>query len=59
MLRTHPELREEYERLKRELTEQHDDLTAYSRGKTRFIRRVLDAARQTDDPLYAFAVPSV
>lgn len=59
VLRTHPELREKYKRLKRELTEQHDDLTAYSRGKTWFIGAVLDAARQDDDLAYGFAVPSV
>lgn len=59
VLRTHPELREKYKRLKRELTEQHDDLTEYSRGKTQFIERVLNVARQDDDLAYEFAVPSV
>ncbi|UPM42018.1 GrpB family protein [Halocatena salina] len=59
VLRRHPELREEYEQLKRELMEQHEDLTAYSRGKTRFIGQVLDTARQNDGQTYAFAVPSV
>lgn len=59
VLRRCPELREKYKRLKRELTKQHDDLTAYSRGKTRFIGQVLDAARTDDDLAYGFAVPSV
>lgn len=57
VLRRRPELREEYERLKRELTEQYDDLTEYSRGKTRFIERVLDVARTDDGLAYEFAVP--
>lgn len=57
VLRRRPELREEYERLKRELTEQHDDLTEYSRGKTRFVERVLDVARTDDGLAYEFAVP--
>lgn len=58
-LRGHPELRSEYERLKRELTDEHDDLAAYSRGKTRFIERVLDVAKKDENLEYAFSVPSV
>lgn len=58
VLRTHPDLRKEYARLKRELTEQHDDITAYSRGKTRFVERVLAVARQDDGLAYEFAIPT-
>lgn len=57
VLRADPAFREEYVRLKRELTEQHDDLTEYSRGKTQFIERVLAVARADDGLAYEFAVP--
>lgn len=58
VLQRRPELRKEYARLKRELTEQHDDITAYSRGKTRFVERVLAIVRQDDSLAYEFAIPT-
>lgn len=57
VLRARPALREEYERLKRELAAAHDDLAAYSTGKTEFVGRVLDTARADDGLAFAFEVP--
>lgn len=59
VLRTRPDLRAEYERLKRELAAEHDDLVAYSEGKTAFVERVLDAARTDDELTFDFAVPAL
>lgn len=56
MLRADPGLREEYERLKRDLAADHDNLAAYSRGKTGFVDRLLERAR-ADDLEFGFEVP--
>lgn len=57
VLRARPDLRAEYEELKRELAASHDDLTAYSVGKTEFVGRVLDVARADDGLPFEFEVP--
>lgn len=57
VLRERPALREAYERLKRDLASEHDDLEAYSRGKTAFVERLLAAARDGDDLAFGFDVP--
>ncbi|WP_049903723.1 GrpB family protein [Halococcus agarilyticus] len=57
VLCSRPELRREYEQLKRELAHDHDDLTAYSRGKTAFVERVLCVGRDADDLEFDFTVP--
>lgn len=49
VLRARPDLREEYEALKRDLAAEHDDLYGYSTGKTAFVERVLDVARTDED----------
>ena len=49
--------REEYERLKRELAAEHDDLVAYSEGKSAFVERLLEVAR-ADDGIADCPVPS-
>jgi GrpB-like predicted nucleotidyltransferase (UPF0157 family) len=54
VLRARSELRREYERLKRELCAEHDDLIAYSEGKTGFIDRVIATARSGDDLEFDF-----
>ncbi|RJT01391.1 GrpB family protein [Halococcus sp. IIIV-5B] len=59
VLCTHREVRAEYARLKRELATDHDDLAAYSRGKTAFIERVLRIGREDDDLEFDFVVPTV
>ncbi|MDG5761459.1 GrpB family protein [Natronococcus sp. A-GB1] len=43
-----PDRREEYERLKRDLAAAHDDLVAYSEGKSAFVERLLEVAREDD-----------
>ena len=53
------ELRAEYETLKRELAADHDDLVAYSTGKTAFVDRVLEVARTDDALVFDFVVPAV
>ena len=45
-LRSHPEDRDAYEALKRELAAQHSDTTVYSEAKTAFIRRIEALAAQ-------------
>lgn len=45
VLGARPDLRREYERLKRDLAADHDDLVAYSEGKSEFIGRLLAVAR--------------
>jgi GrpB-like predicted nucleotidyltransferase (UPF0157 family) len=57
VLRAHPTLRTEYEQLKHELASEHDDLVAYSKGKTAFVMRVLETAHDEDYPTFDFAVP--
>lgn len=58
VLCSRPELRREYERLKRGLAHDHDDLTAYSRGKTAFVERVLRVGRDAADLTFDFTVPA-
>ncbi|MFC4439224.1 MULTISPECIES: GrpB family protein [Natrialbaceae] len=58
VLAARPDLRAEYERLKRDLAAEHDDLVAYSEGKSAFVRRVLEVARTDDDLTFDFAVPA-
>ncbi|WP_293032958.1 GrpB family protein [Natronococcus sp.] len=48
VLATRPDRREEYERLKREPAAEHDDLVAYSEGKSAFVERLLEVARADD-----------
>jgi GrpB-like predicted nucleotidyltransferase (UPF0157 family) len=57
VLRARPGLRDEYERLKRDLVEEHDDLESYSRGKTEFVERLLWVAREHDELTFGFTVP--
>ncbi|MXV64144.1 GrpB family protein [Natronorubrum sp. JWXQ-INN-674] len=57
ILAAEPTLRAEYEALKRELAAEHDELVAYSRGKTAFIKRALDVARASDGLSFDFEVP--
>lgn len=57
VLRADPELRAEYESLKRRLAAEHDDVNDYSRGKTAFVGDLLAAARERDLGL-DFAVPA-
>lgn len=57
VLRAHPTLRAEYEQLKHELASEHDDLTAYSKGKSTFVIRVLKTAREDDGLTFDFDVP--
>jgi GrpB-like predicted nucleotidyltransferase (UPF0157 family) len=57
VLRTHPILRAEYEQLKHTLASEHDDLVAYSEGKTEFVMRVLKTARENDNQTFDFSVP--
>ncbi|WP_440765711.1 GrpB family protein [Natronorubrum sp. DTA7] len=59
VLETAPTLRTEYETLKRELSTEHDDLIAYSEGKTAFVERLLQFARTDDELSFEFAVPTI
>lgn len=56
VLSNHSNLRAEYEQLKRELAHDHDDLTAYSRGKTTFIERVLTVGQRDDNIEFDFTL---
>jgi len=56
-LRERPDLRAEYERRKRELAAETDDLTDYSVGKDEVVGRLLDAARTDDAIALSFEVP--
>jgi len=58
VLRARSDLRTEYERLKYELSAEHDGLVAYSEGKTAFIERVIAAARSSDDLTFDFDLPT-
>ncbi|WP_226005910.1 GrpB family protein [Natrinema salinisoli] len=59
VLRAYPALRTEYETLKRDLAADHDDLVAYSEGKTAFIEHILNVARSDDDLTVAFDIPTI
>ncbi|ELY75929.1 GrpB family protein [Natrinema gari] len=59
VLRASPALRTEYETLKRDLADDHDDLVAYSEGKTVFIERLLEVARTDNDLTFGFPVPTI
>ncbi len=41
-LRAHPEVAQEYEKLKRNLAEQHTDTQEYARAKTDFVQSILE-----------------
>lgn len=58
VLAARPELRRKYERLKRELAAEHDDLVAYSEGKSAFVRCLLEVARTDDELTFEFTLPS-
>jgi GrpB-like predicted nucleotidyltransferase (UPF0157 family) len=48
-LREHPDVREEYECLKRDLAAEHrHDITGYRNGKGEFVERVVERARASD-----------
>lgn len=57
VLRAEPRHREPYERLKKRLAADHDDLPEYSRGKTAFIDALLRWARESDTVDVGFEVP--
>ena len=57
VLRAEPRHREPYERLKRRLAADHEDLPEYSRGKTAFIDDLLRRARGSDAVDVPFDVP--
>lgn len=59
VLRNNRDLRREYERLKRQLTNEYDDLEAYSVGKTAFMQELLDTARQDGSLEYEFEIPNL
>lgn len=59
VLRMHPSLRDEYERLKHTLASEHEEIKQYSMGKAPFIRRVLEMARSDEDLQYEFDVPAL
>ena len=56
-LRADADLREAYERRKRELAAETDDLTEYSVGKTDLVRRAVDLVRGEGEPSVDVAVP--
>lgn len=57
VLREREDLRAAYERRKRELAAEHDELTPYSRGKSAIVQRILRAAREDDAITLDFEVP--
>lgn len=57
VLAARPDRRGEYERLKRDLAAEYDDLVAYSEGKSAFVERLLEVAR-ADDGIADYPVPS-
>jgi GrpB-like predicted nucleotidyltransferase (UPF0157 family) len=57
VLRAHPELRDAYERRKRDLAGETDDLGTYGRGKTDIVERILDRGRSEPHLTYSFEVP--
>jgi GrpB-like predicted nucleotidyltransferase (UPF0157 family) len=57
VLRVDDAFRETYERVKRDLAAEHDDVDAYSRGKTAIVEDVLERARGADDLGFDFDVP--
>jgi GrpB-like predicted nucleotidyltransferase (UPF0157 family) len=50
-MRTHPRDAEDYERLKRQLAEQYNDVDQYAEGKSDFVRRKLNEARNEFDAI--------
>jgi GrpB-like predicted nucleotidyltransferase (UPF0157 family) len=48
----------EYEDLKCEPTAEHDDLVAYSEGKSTFIKRILEVARTDESLTFDFTIPT-
>ncbi|WP_323677120.1 GrpB family protein [Halorubellus sp. PRR65] len=58
VLRERPAARDEYADLKRDLAADHDDLGAYSEGKSALVDRLLREARHADDLAFDFAVPT-
>lgn len=58
VLRERPDLRQEYAELKREQASETDDLETYSKAKTAFVKRLLDAARNQPDLEFGFETPS-
>ena len=56
VLRERDDLRDEYEAVKRRLTDETDDLGDYSRGKTELVEELLEVARD-GDYAFEFAVP--
>ena len=59
VLRVDSDLRDEYERLKRRLVAEHDDLESYSEAKDDFVARALVVAREDDDLTLDVDVPSL
>jgi GrpB-like predicted nucleotidyltransferase (UPF0157 family) len=57
VLSDRPELRTEYEQVKREIADETDELETYGKAKTEFLQAVLDVAR-TDAFDFEFDVPS-
>lgn len=57
VLRAEPELREEYEPLKRELATGTEDLTDYSEGKSAFVGSLLERARDGEAVALDFELP--
>lgn len=57
VLRADEQLQREYERTKRELATETDDLTEYSRGKTPIIERLLATAATSERFAYPFEIP--
>ncbi|NHN41060.1 GrpB family protein [Halorubellus sp. JP-L1] len=57
VLREHHGLRVDYEREKRALAAETDDVETYSRGKTDVVERIVDRARTDADLAFEFAVP--
>lgn len=58
VLRTVPRLRAEYDRHKRRLAAEHDDLTGYSLGKTDLMERLVRVAHEDDRFDYDFGIPA-
>ena len=57
VLRASPAIRAEYETLKFDLASEHDELVAYSTGKSPFVERVLEVARTDEAVAFEFSVP--
>lgn len=59
VLRARPDLRDEYERRKREAAAGTEDLGAYSRQKTPIVEELLAAAREAEDLHFEFEIPTL